>query len=244
MSQSALDLTFVGAAGRLLGFGLTRGARPVDGSDYRTLLDQYRSDLRFKDTVDTVAEGLGLEVLGAPRSGLVLAPEPTGPFATRLADLKTAMTAEERLVFGLILLAAAAYAYPNDVDLDEPDTKLVDVVKLDAFIRAAITDLGTLEGADGSNPERARTAAELYEDMPSLVLTGQGRRKQGCTLRAIETVCGWLVEQGAAREQKSLGPDTYQLTDRFRLLVADSAGSEALEVLRTTRRSHPGEGPA
>ena len=232
---AALDLTDASAAGQLIGFGLTRGARPVEGSDYRTLLDRYRTDLRFKDTVDTFAEGLGLEVLGTPRTGLVLAPEPTGPFATRLADLKT-MDAEEKLIFGLILVALAAYAYPNEVDLDEPDTKLVDVVKVDEFIRAAITGLQGIDGPEGSTTERARAAADVYADMPSLNQTPGGRRKQGCTLRAIEVVCAWLVEQGAAREQKSLGADTYQLTDRFRLLVADSAGSEALEVLRAARR--------
>jgi hypothetical protein len=237
MTLDALNLTDASAAGQLIGFGLTRGARPVEGSEYRALLDRYRTDLRFKDTVDTFAEGLGLEVLGTPRSGLVLAPEPNGPFANRLADLKTTMDAEEKLVFGLILVALAAYAYPNEVDLDEPDTKLVDVVKLDDFIRAGIAGLQELAGADGSTSERARAAADAYADMPSLIPTPQGRRKQGCTLRAIEIVCGWMVEQGAAREQKSLGPDTYQLTDRFRLLVADSAGSEALKVLRAARRN-------
>ena len=237
MTLAALDLTDASAAGQLIGFGLTRGARPVEGSDYRNLLDRYRTDLRFKDTVDTFAEGLGLEVLGTPRTGLVLAPEPTGPFATRLADLKTAMDAEEKLVFGLILVALAAYASPNEVDLDDPDTKLVDVVKLDDFVRGAITGLRAVDAPDGSNGERARTAADVYADMPSLIPTPQGRRKQGCTLRAIEIVCGWLVDQGAAREAKTHGPDTSQLTDRFRLLVADSAGSEALEVLRSARRN-------
>jgi hypothetical protein len=235
MTSPAPDLTDVRAASELLAFGLARTARPVDGSDYRTLLDRYRTDIRFKDTVDTIADGLGLEVLGTPRTGLVLAPEPTGPFATRLADLKV-MTPEDKLVFGLILLALAAYAYPNEVDLDDPDTKLVDVVKLDEFIRNAITALKGIEAPEGSAGERARSAADVYADLPSLIPTRTGRRAAGCTLRAIEVVCGWLIEQGAAREAKTLGPDTYQLTDRFRLLVADSAGSEALEVLRATRR--------
>jgi hypothetical protein len=237
MTSPAPDLTDVRAASELLAFGLARTARPVDGSDYRALLDRYRTDIRFKDTVDTIAEGLGLEVLGTPRTGMVLGPESTGPFATRLADLKV-MTAEEKLVFGLILLALAAYAYPSEVDLDDPDTKLIDVVKLDEFIRNAITGLQGIKAPEGSAGERARAAADVYADLPSLLPTRTGRRGSGCTLRAIEVVCGWLVEQGAAREAKSLGPDTYQLTDRFRLLVADSAGSEAVEVLRQSRREN------
>lgn len=236
MTLPAPDLRDVQSASELLSFGLARTARPIEGSDHRQLLDRYRTDIGFKDVVDTIAEGLGLEVLGTPRTGLVLAPDPTGPFATRLADLK-AMSAEDKLVFGLILLALAAYAYPNDIDLDDPDTKLVDVVKVDEFIRSAIKGLQALEAPEGSSGERARAAAEVYADLPSLLPTRTGRRATGCTLRAIEVVCGWLVEQGAAREAKTLGPDTYQLTDRFRLLVADSAGSDALEMLRRTQQA-------
>jgi hypothetical protein len=52
----------------------------------------------------------------------------------------------------------------------------------------------------------------------------------------VEEVCGWLVGQGAAREAPTLGPDTFHLTDRFRLLVADSAGGSALDALRDLRR--------
>lgn len=236
MTTPVLDLTPVRAASELIAFGLGRTHRPVDGSEYRALLDRYRTDLRFKDIVDAIAQGLGLEVLGTPRSGLVLAPEPSGPFATRLADLKPGMTAEDKLVFGLVLLALAAWAYPNDVDLDDPEAKIIDVVKIDEFIRAAISDLVQVDGADGSVGERARTAAATYADLPSLRTTATGRRAAGCTLRYIDLVCDWLVEHGAAREAKSIGPDSFQLTDRFRMLVGDSAGSIAFEVLRTVRR--------
>ena len=236
MTTPALDLTPVRAASELIAFGLARTHRPVDGSEYRALLDQYRTDVRFKDTVNTIAQGLGLAILGTPRSGLVLAPEQAGPFATRLADLKPGMTAEDKLVYGLVLLALAAWAYPNDVNLDDPEAKVINVVKIDEYIRAAISDLSQVDGAEGSAGERARTAAATYADLPSLRKTGTGRRAAGCTLRHIEMVCGWLAEHGAARQARSLGPDSFQLTDRFRLLVGDSAGSVAFEMLRAARR--------
>jgi hypothetical protein len=236
VTSVAADLTEVRAAAELITFGLARRARPVEGSDYRTLLDRYRSELRFKDVVDTMAEGLGLEVLGTPRAGIVLVPDPGGPFATRLGDLRP-MDQDEKLVFGLVLVGIAAYAYPNEVDFDDPETKLVDVIRIDEFLRAAIA---ALEPPDPGLDGRARAAAEVYADLPSFVPTQTGRRARGCTLRAVEEVCAWLVEQGAAREAPTLGPDTYHLTDRFRLLVADSAGSAALEALREVRR---GAGP-
>lgn len=233
-SSVAADLTEVRAAAELIAFGLQRRSRPVEGGDYRALLDRYRSELRFRDVVDTMAEGLGMEVLGTPRSGLVLAPEPGGPFATRLADFRT-MDQNERLVFGLVLIGIAAYAYPQDLDFDDPETKLVDLLKVDEFLRSAIDTLRAQEGGEGTAEERARVAAEVYADMPQLITTQTGRRGRGCTLKAIEDALGWLVDQGAAREATSLGADVYQLTDRFRLLVADSAGGAALDSLRALR---------
>ncbi|WP_181784634.1 hypothetical protein [Pseudonocardia pini] len=234
VEHAAADLTQVKAAAELVAFGLQRRSRPVEGSDYRALLDRYRTELRFRDVVDTMAEGLGLEVLGTPRSGIVLAPEPGGPFATKLADFRT-MDQAERLVFGLVLIGIAAYAYPQDVDFDDPETKLVDLLKVDEFLRSAIDTLKAQEGGEGTPEERARVAAEVYADMPQLITTQTGRRGRGCTLKAIEDTFGWLGDQGAAREAGSLGPDVYHLTDRFRLLVADSAGGAALDALRELR---------
>ncbi len=228
MSGVPADLTDVRAAAELINFGLSRRNRPVEGSEYRTLLDRYRAELRFKDVVDTMAEGLGLEVLGTPRAGIVLVPDPGGPFATRLGDLR-AMTEDERLVFGLVLVAIAAFAYPNDVDFDDPEAKLIDIPRIDEFLRAAIAAVELPHG------DRSRVAAEIYADLPSFVPTNTGRRARGCTLRAVEEVCGWLVAQGAAREATALGPDTFRLTDHFRLLVGDSAGNAALEALREVR---------
>jgi hypothetical protein len=233
VTSMAADLTDVRAAAELITFGLARRARPVEGSDYRVLLDRYRAELRFKDVVDTMAEGLGLEVLGTPRAGIVLVPEPGGPFATRLSDLRP-MDQDEKLVFGLVLVGIAAYAYPNEVDFDDPETKLVDVIRIDEFLRGAISALESSGG--GGLDGRARAAADVYADLPSFVPTQTGRRARGCTLRAVEEVCAWLVDQGAAREASTLGPDTFHLTDRFRLLVADSAGNAALEALREVRR--------
>ncbi|SHJ90523.1 hypothetical protein SAMN05443637_10116 [Pseudonocardia thermophila] len=235
MTAVAADLTDVRAAAELLQFGLSRRVRPVEGSEYRKLLDRYRDELRFKDVVDTMAEGLGLEVLGTPRAGIVLAPEPGGPFATRLGDLR-AMDQHEKLIFGLVLVGIAAYAYPNDVDFDDPETRLVEVTAIEEFLRTAVAKADLSEAE-----ERARAAAELYADLPALVLTSTGRRARGCTLRAIEEVLAWLVSQGAAREATSLGPDTFHLTDHFRLLVADSAGTTALDALRAVRRETAAE---
>jgi hypothetical protein len=45
------------AAARLLRYAATPTARPTSGSDYRMLLDRYRTDTEFADGVVAIAEG-------------------------------------------------------------------------------------------------------------------------------------------------------------------------------------------
>lgn len=227
-------------ASALIGAGLQRRMRPTDGSEYAALLDRYRTDADFQELVETIASGLGLEILGAPRFGLVLAPEPGGPFAMRLGDFREGMTVEERMVAGLILLALAAYAYPNEVDLDDPTVRSVEIGRLEKFLRGAVGPIVDSPATD----DVATNAAQRYDAMPELLVTEKtGRRKKGCSLRAIEDVMDWLVEQGMARDMSRTmnAVDTYQITDRFRLQVAELAGDAAFTVLRDLRANVAGE---
>jgi hypothetical protein len=238
-------------AGVLIALGLRR-ARPTDKSEYRQLLDRYGTDPIFRSVVDAFAEGLGLVVLATTRSGMVLAPTADSVFGIRMADMR-AMDASEKLLAGLALLGLAAYAYPNDVDLDDPDARTVDIKSVDTFIRAAARNLTVEAGmddapaGDSADPgdgdgtatlATARTAAEIYLDRPDYVPTsGGGRYKRGCTFRTIEEVLGWLESQGMARPQPSLGETAYQLTDRFRVLVGDEAANAAYQRLAAIRRT-------
>lgn len=229
----------VWAAAELVAFGLRAGARPTDGNPYGQLLERYRTNTAFRDAVETVAGGLGLVVLGAPaRTGLVLSTQPGSVFALRMADLRGGnMSADDKLIAGLVVLAVAAYAFPNDIDLDSTDVKIVEVAALDRFVRDAAERVLAVPGEADTVDGQARRAAELYRRTaafkPKDRLPGPAR---GCTQFAVLEVLGWLVERGAARQVPQLGPTSYQLTDRFRLLVADVAGGEALEALRAARR--------
>jgi len=217
----------VWAAAELVAFGLRTGARPTDGNPYGQLLERYRTSTSFRDTVDTIAGGLGLIVLGAPpRAGLVLTTQPGSVFAIRMADLRSGnMTADDKLIAGLAVLAVAAYAFPHDADLDSTDVKIVEVATIDKFIRDAAARMPL----DGDT----RRAADVYQRTASFKPKDrQPGPARGCTQFAVLEVLGWLVERGAARQMPQMGPMSYPLTDRFRLLVADVAGGEALEALR------------
>ncbi|MDG9674845.1 hypothetical protein [Micromonospora sp. DH14] len=202
------------------------------------LLHRYRTEAAFRDTVDVLASGFGLSVLGTPaRTGIVVTTQPGSVFAIRTSDLRsTTMTPDDKLVAGLITLAIAAYAFPHARDLDSTDVKIIEVVALDTFIRSAVERVTATTGDDG-NDAQARRAADVYDRMNAYApKANQPGPAKGCTQWAIVEVLGWLVDRGAARPAPTMGATTYQLTDRFRLLVADIGGGEALEALRHARR--------
>ncbi|WP_426509651.1 hypothetical protein ACPPVO_02280 [Dactylosporangium sp. McL0621] len=228
----------VRAAAELVALGLRTSARPTDGNPYGKLLERYRTQTLFRDTVDTLASGLGLVVLGAPvRTGLVLSTYPGSVFAVRMGDLRsTGMSADEKLIAGLIVLGIAAYAFPQEADLDSAEVRTVEVAALDKFIRDTIDRILTIPGDEDTVDGQARQAAEVYRRTAAFrPKDRQPGPAKGCTQFAVAEVLGWLVERGAARPLAQLGPSTYQLTDRFRLLVADVAGGEALEAMRSVK---------
>lgn len=218
-------------AASLVSFGLT-GRIPTDGSDYGRLYDRYRTDAEFRALTNGVAEGLGLDVIGVEQTGLVLTARAGSPFSFRLSDLRS-MEPSERLAFGLVLLGIAAYAYPKPEDLDGAEPVILTIDRVERFMRAAIEPLAKLEAVDGSIESFAKSAAAVYDRMPSLLRTEtKGQRKKGCTTKVIEDAFKLLVEQRMARVGPRLGTDAYLLTDRFRVHVAEIAGSDALEALK------------
>lgn len=226
------DATDVGA---LISLGLA-GRNPAEGSDYARIYERYRTDPVFKELVDAVASGLGLWVIGAPPTGIVLAGQPGSPFAFRLSDL--GLSVEDQQLFGLVLLGIAALAYPTEQHLDATSAQIVSVERVERFMRASIAPLRSLEPADHSTDAWIVSAAAAYDRRPPFIPTPvEKRAAKGCTQKIVETVFDWLVRQKMAREGgRAYGPGNYFLADRFRIMVGELAGSDALEVLRSLGR--------
>lgn len=225
------DLADAVEAGSLISFGLG-GRNPSEGSDYGRIFERYRTEAAFKDLVDSVALGLGLTVVGAPPSGIVLAAGPGSPFAFRLSDL--GLGTEDQQIFGLVLLGVAALAYPTEAQLDATSAQIVSVERIERFIRTAIEPIKKIEPFEGSFEAWTVSAARAYEIRPAFIPTKvkKGPAK-GCTQWSVEQVLDWLTRQRMAREAgRAYGPGRFFLTDRFRVMVGELAGSEALEVLR------------
>lgn len=218
-------------ASALVSYGLT-GRVPTEGSEYGRLYDRYRTDPTFHAITDAVASGLGLTVIGTPITGIVLTARAGSPFDLRLSDLPGG-DRDDRLILGLVLLGIAAYAYPRPEDLDIAEPAIVTIASVERLMRAAIAPLAKMEAVDGSIESYAASAAAAYDRMPALITSEvRGTRRKGCTERAIEDAFRILIDQKMAREGPRHGVDAYVLTDRFRVSVAEIAGSDALEVLR------------
>ena len=218
-------------AGILISLGLA-GRNPTEGSDYARIYERYRTDPAFKDLVEAVASGLGLSIIGAPATGIVLAGQLGSPFAFRLSDL--GLSVEDQQLFGLVLLGIAALAYPTEQHLDAMSAQIVSVERVERFMRSSIAPVKSLASADGSFDAWVVSAAAAYDRRPPFIPTPvEKRAAKGCTQRIVETVFDWLVRQRMAREGgRAYGPGRYLLTDRFRIMVGELAGSEAVEVLR------------
>jgi len=235
------DLLDAQAAGQLLSYAIA--ARPLtDGSEYGALYGRYRADMAFRDLTDAFAGGIGLTILAAPATGLVLSPAAGSIFDLRLTDLRQ-MEPEERVVFGLVNLGIAALAYPREEDLDDAGApKIVTIERVERFMREAIKPLAAGEAELGSIEAYAASAAKAYEKMPAVLRTEKrGQRKRGCTTKVIEDVFALLVDQRMAREATRYGRDAFILLDRFRVSVAEIAGSEALDTLRKVAARHQAE---
>jgi hypothetical protein len=149
--------------------------------------------------------------------------------------LRTPRT-EGRLLSGLILVAIAAYIYPNPHDLDDTLTRRLDAIDFEAWLRAACERLKTKDGSGEVIPEQGLDDAwRVYLAMPATMVgdrgRGSGRLSPACTAYWVRRVAAWLVDQGMAKDA-----EVWTLTERFRVHVRDMASEPAYRMLADIAR--------
>lgn len=236
----------VRSAGQLLGFALDAAQRPKEGSTYRDLLDRYRTDKTWADIVDAAAEGLGLYVRGTTQLGLLLAGDPDGPFAVTVENsglrVRSNQSVKDRRLYGLVITALAALAYPNGEALTDSAVVTVRAPELEGFLTRRIN--AVLERRDETGDQldvQLVEAAAEWLVLPEVLPGEGGRMRQGCRRSYAERVLEWLVEQHRARREASLSDargNAYTLNDRFRIGIAELAETAVFQVLATA----PGDG--
>jgi hypothetical protein len=231
------------AAARLLRYAVATSVRPTAGTDYRALLDRYRTDAEFADGVIAIAEGLSLYVHAASPLGLVVTGDSDGPFRVTLDNSGLPLRAspaasrlQDRLLFGLVLVAVAAYAYPTGESLVETTTPTVRDGDLNRFLTRKAEALATRATAEGVDEADAQLgdAARRWLDLPEVLPAERGGYKRDCQRRYITDLLSWLVAAGRARREPSVSDErgqAYTLNDRFRIGIAETAETLAYRIL-------------
>jgi hypothetical protein len=223
-----------GAASQLISYGLQPRLRPASSPLYADLVERYQGDVAFRDLVEHVGEGLGLVVLDVgATSGMTLAAVPGSPFELRLSDYRTNLSADDRLLHGLIHVGIAAYVFPTPASLTDDDVRQASVQAVEAFIRAAC--LGLQEGAGDADPTTDQPETEqawrLYLRRQATRDTADGRVGVSTTTGMVKYAFERLVTAGLASRASDADGGTYRLLGRYRVGVRELAATTAYREL-------------
>lgn len=194
-----MNLSDATAASRLLRNALNPKDRPTPDSEYRELLDRYKTDTAFAELVERIAEGLGLDVHPPSTLGLLVSGRIESPFAITLENsglpvrTPTEQRLQDRRCFGLVLLAIAAYAYPHGEALLDPASLPVRPIEIERFLEQRISRLTELD-SDPDQPEgQLREAAATWKDLPAYLPTDKQRIARDCHRWYVNKTLDFLV---------------------------------------------------
>jgi hypothetical protein len=233
MNRGTTPAREAGAAAQLIAYGLQPRLRPAADGAYLDLLSRYRGEAAFRDVVEHVADGLGLAILDAEASGLVLAPRPDSVFALRLTDYRANLGVNERLLHGLIHVAIAAYCYPTPASLLDDDVRVCSVAAVERWLRDAAERLRERHGdvdPDADQPELEQ-AWRLYLRRQPVRETADGRAGVSTTGGMVKFALERLADHGFLVKLSDADAGTYRALHRYRVEVRELAAVEAYRVL-------------
>jgi hypothetical protein len=175
--------------------------------------------------------------------GLIITGDSDGPFRVTLDNSGLPLRAspagtrlQDRLLFGLVLVGIAAYAYPTGEALTETTTPTVRAADLNRFLTRKAEALAALtkdEGIDETDAQLGE-AARRWLNLPEVLPAERGGYKRDCQRRYITDLLTWLVNVGRARREPSVADErgqAYTLNDRFRIGIAETAETLAYRIL-------------
>jgi hypothetical protein len=237
---SPIDDTY--RAVRLVAWGLRTGARPAQEPEYAELVARYRDRSDFREAARAAADALDLDVLDVSSHGIVLGPRPESVFSLKPAEfLPGAMTADDRLISGLIQVAIAAHIYPRAVDLEESpelERRPVTVSAIDEALRELCARLADHSRSD---PDPAADEAlsglyeawRVYQARVPVKETADDRRPRSTTRRMIERVLDRLCDFGAFQRQAHGETIRYRPTRRYQIQVQNLAAEAVFDHVRS-----------
>ena len=222
-------------AGKLIAFALRPRQTPWTAREYADLLRRYEEDSQFRSIVDGVREGMGLRIVDATRNGLFLAAAEGSPFRLAADDYKQNMTAQERVLHGVIQIAIAAFSFPKADVLDQEDNVApahVTPVKLAEYIRQFAEAEATRSPAETNSDDSAERRAWREALSRALTMETSGGKESARSLTGMcRHVLDFLEGQGLMRvvdEENAV----YQGTTAYRIRLKYHAAHELLTLMR------------
>lgn len=222
--------------GTLLNWGLDVAAYPGNEPEYANLLRRYINDGTYRDAVVHTALGLGLQVLHASENGIVLAPTEKSLFRLRMADVRSSVGADDRLLEGFIHVAIAATVFPRAELLEETKRRApVTIEDVESLIRRLCAEFQKA-AASGPDPARDELSAGMiagWRVYNSRAADASGTRRVGiATKTMIQKTLQALVEAGMFQLRQAHGTQAYQPTFRYQTQVREFAANEAYRMVR------------
>jgi len=223
------------ACGRLLRFALSPKLRPSQDPEYAALVARLRSEPLLLAAFKGVLEGAGLMLLAADDYGVVVGCEDDGPFAMNLGDFRGSMSASDRMVYGLLLLAIAAWCFPRAEQLEQPSSAVARVSVL-PLIEWLVELCQRLAGQDTEDPveqhpELRQAWREVLRPAPARP-TATGRRSASSLAGMVVHCLKALEGQGLMRHDSDEQGGTWKSTRAYRIQVRELAANAAFRLVR------------
>lgn len=226
-------------AGLLVAFALEPKRRPARSDDYRRLLERFERERDFRQLVEEFCKGLRLAVLDCGRDGLVLGCHADSVFATRLSEFRKGGGFEDRVAYGLVYLAIAAWCFPRPEDLEEESRSLPRVLPAEVaaeLVRWCEHAEAAGSGDASADPEQ-REARRVILQRATVRETDSGRLGYESVQGMAEYALARLAEHAMVEEVRDGDEVQYRATERFRAQVREMAGHELLEKVRALREA-------
>jgi hypothetical protein len=223
-------------AGKLITFALRPTQTPWTIREYAELLRRYEEDTNFRAVVDGVTEGMGLRIVDVGRNGLFLAAGEGSPFRLTGDDYKANMSAQERVLHGVIQVAVAAFSFPKAEVLDQDDNvapaqvtpaALAEYIRKFAETEAARFPTDTVEETGERRVWREALSRALTME------TSSGKESAKSLTGMCRQALDFLERQGLMRmvsEEKCI----FQGTTALRIRLKYYAAHELLMLMRDT----------
>jgi hypothetical protein len=203
------------SAVKLLLLAMSPRLSPGNNGDYGDLLSLYSKDPDFRQIVQAAARGMKVSIYtSSPQHGLMLLPIENGFFSPTMESFKKGLAFRERVAFGVLHYALAAYAFPSqealadDIEVLGPRVTVNEVAK---FAREFCDQLKV------STDEKEAMTEEMIEGFNHLLSLRE--RDEGSTKNIaamLKTILDRYEREGLFSMTEEDGETIYRARAQFR----------------------------